>query len=86
VVIVLFFALLVLYVVTHMNAAQLSELKATNRSQAKELKKLRKKQEEVRRKLLLQSMNKKKGTEGIRERMEDYGTIVMDRQNMKRIG
>jgi hypothetical protein len=42
-VIVFLFALLVLYVVTHMNASHLSELKATIGAQRKELRKLRRK-------------------------------------------
>ncbi|KAE9367594.1 hypothetical protein N431DRAFT_471009 [Stipitochalara longipes BDJ] len=54
-IIVFIFALLVLYVVTHMKEEVISNLKATIRGQKKELKglrKLRRKNEEVRRMLL----------------------------------
>ena len=53
---VFFFALLVLYVVTHMNAQLTSELKSTIKSQQKELRKFGRRQVEARRKMQLRGM------------------------------
>lgn len=75
---VFFFALLVLYVVTHMNAQLTSELKSTIKSQQKELRKFRR-QEEARREMQLKGI---KGTVGVQEHVEETGyggTLVMDR-------
>jgi hypothetical protein len=74
---VFFFALLVLYLVTHMNIQLTSELKSTIKSQQKELRKF-KRQEEARRKMQLKGM---KGTVGVQEHVEEMGydgTLVMN--------
>jgi predicted Holliday junction resolvase-like endonuclease len=75
---VFFFALLVLYVVTHMNIQLTSELKSTIKSLQKELRKSRR-QEEARRKMQLKGV---KGTVGVQEHVEETGyggTLVIDR-------
>jgi len=74
-----FFALLVLYVVTHMNAQLTSELKSTIKSQQKKLRKFGRRQAEARRKMQLKGM---KGTVGVQEHVEETGyggTLVIDR-------
>jgi hypothetical protein len=76
---VFFFALLVLYVVTHMNAQLTSELKSTIKSQQKKLRKFGRRQAEARRKMQLKGM---KGTVGVQEHVEETGyggTLVIDR-------
>jgi predicted Holliday junction resolvase-like endonuclease len=88
VVLVIFFAIFILYVVTHITENQVSELKATIKSQAKELRKFRRKRDEVRQKLLFKRTDGPKVVEGSAEEM-GYGTIdeqiVYNRAMLERI-
>jgi hypothetical protein len=78
-VVVFFFAILVLYVLTHSYANQISKLKSTIRRQHKALRKLRKKQQEVRNQLGIKGLGGLNAVE-VEESMEEVGYGTIDKQ------